>query len=514
MRFPALLRFAVGGLWRQPGRTLLTVGGVAVGVCGLVFSLALGVGLTAFVDREFRSRPQFWTVHVMPGRGAPVADAAIPADAVAVPGEMSAERRTRLQKLKRDEYRRGHPAGPPTRLTPEAVAALAAVPGVERVDAWHQHPGAVGLTADGPRKTVTVVSGPAAGLAPRLLAGRLPAGNEAVVSERLLYDLGLTDESQVAAAFGRPLTVTFAGRPPGKLAVGFGGDLSESQEAALGRVTAALPQVIAALDLSPTEKAGLNKLLAAPARAERFAVPEPVVGRPVLVGVVRDLTDAERHAPDGPESGAERYGEVFLAPPAGDPLFARLPWVREVGYTSASVRVVPGGDLPGVVAACEAGGFDTLHLLKFYQAGRTQVVLTAAGLNLFALLAVGVAALGITNTLVTSVVERTREIGILRAVGATSGQVRGLFLAEGAAVGLLGGLLGLLLAAALSHPAEGLIHRLIARASVEPTGGGAVVVFPPWLPPAGVGFAVLATTLAAWYPARRAGRLDPGAAIR
>lgn len=78
MRLGGLVRFALGGLWRQKVRTGLTVAGVAVGACGLAFSLALGIGLREFIDREFKGRPAFWTVHVHPGGGKPVAEADIP----------------------------------------------------------------------------------------------------------------------------------------------------------------------------------------------------------------------------------------------------------------------------------------------------------------------------------------------------------------------------------------------------------------------------------------------------
>lgn len=526
MRLPALLRFAAGGLWRHKARTALTVVGVAVGAGGLAFSLSLGFGLRAYIDAEFRRRPQFWTVHVQPGRGTPVAEADIPPEAVAVRGDMSPPRRERLRRLKVAEYQAQHLTGPPAVLSPDRLAGLAALPGVDRVDAWHQYYGEVRLDPAGKRANAQVVAGPLGGLDNRLVAGRLPAdgADEVAASERLLYTLGLEDEAAVAAALGRPVQIALGGPPPKGVGLGTAlglaaGDLSALQEQLLDRVTAALPKAVDALDLTPEEKRLFARLLAEaaarkPPPARRYAIPRPATAAPVLVGVVRDLSDAERYAPDSPDPWEHRTGDLFLPPAAGDRLFGQLPWVRERGYNSARVRVTPGGDLRAVVEGVEAAGFDCHHLLKFYDATRTQVTLTAAGLNLFALLALVVACLGITNTLVTSVVERTREVGMMKAVGATSAQVRRLFLAEGAAVGLLGGLLGLGLAAALTGPADRLVHHLIERSTVEKLGGGTVFAFPAWLGPGTVAFAVLTTTLAAWYPARRAARLDPVAALR
>ena len=150
--------------------------------------------------------------------------------------------------------------------------------------------------------------------------------------------------------------------------------------------------------------------------------------------------------------------------------------------------------------------------LEFASSG--QAIFTDDRANLFALLALVVACLGITNTLVTSVVERTREIGILKAVGASNRQVWGIFLAEGAVIGLAGGLLGLALALGLTVPADAVVREQIEKSTTEKLMTATVVEFPLWLTAATVGFAVGVTTLAAWYPARRAARIEPVEALR
>jgi putative ABC transport system permease protein len=138
-----------------------------------------------------------------------------------------------------------------------------------------------------------------------------------------------------------------------------------------------------------------------------------------ICGVVKRLTRAERKKLTPLDAWELTQGEAFLPAAAGDELFAKLPWQKD-GVMSADVRVVPGSDLPAVVAEVEGLGFKTHSGAKWFAAAKREVTLIAAGLNLFAFIALFVAAVGITNTLVTSVVERTREIGILRAVGATA----------------------------------------------------------------------------------------------
>ena len=118
-----------------------------------------------------------------------------------------------------------------------------------------------------------------------------------------------------------------------------------------------------------------------------------------------------------------------------------------------------------------------------------------------------VVVLGIASVLVVSVVQKQREIGILRAMGATRGQVLRLFLIQGAVVGAIGSIVGLLLAVALIF----LFTRFVL-------GSDGLPLFNISLPPStALQVALVATVcgvLAAIAPARRAARLDPAQAIR
>ena len=118
-----------------------------------------------------------------------------------------------------------------------------------------------------------------------------------------------------------------------------------------------------------------------------------------------------------------------------------------------------------------------------------------------------VVVLGIASVLVVSVVQKQREIGILRAMGATRGQVLRLFLVQGAVVGALGSLLGLLLAVALIGVFTAFVR-----------GSDGLPLFNISLPlDTALQVALIATVcgvLAAIAPARRAAKLDPAQAIR
>ena len=112
-----------------------------------------------------------------------------------------------------------------------------------------------------------------------------------------------------------------------------------------------------------------------------------------------------------------------------------------------------------------------------------------------------------------SVLERTREIGIFKAVGAGDGTVQLVFLIEGAFIGLIGGWLGLLLGWAASFPADAWVRSMVSR-NLKIELKESLFVFPWWLTVGVVVFAVVVTTLAAVFPARRAARVNPVTALR
>jgi putative ABC transport system permease protein len=522
---PELLRFAVGGLWRQKVRTALTLVGVTVGTCALAFSLSLGLGLRAFIDREFQGRDGFWRIIVRADEPPPDPDD-IPPAKLAVPDTIAPDRRARIRDALVQKYLADKPRKPLVMLTPDRVAAIAALPGVREVRTYRTNGGWAWL---GDRSApAQVVSGRLAGLDTRLLAGRIPddAGGGVAVSEFVLFELGVRDEAGFDAALGKPLQVDVGGvrnTQPMALARALTGwvpteSLSRAQSRALEKLIAALPKALDQFGLTPEEQAELQALMSRKQDPdeERRDPTRVATGEYRVAAVLRHLTreDRKRHDPLAPWELTQ--GDVFLPPGPGEELFSRLPGVREAGVHHVEVWMKPDSDLPGTVERIEAMGYGTFSALKWFHNAKREVTLIAAGLNLFAMIALFVAAVGITNTLVTSVVERTREIGILKAVGATSGQVLGIFLTEGAVIGLLGAGLGLGLARGLIFPADGWVRGLIQgqMPGNEKMLSESIFVFPWWLWVGAVAFAVVVTTTAAYYPARRAARIDPIQALK
>ena len=522
-----LSSFAAQGLWRQKVRTILTLVGVMVGTCALAFSLALGFGLRAFIEHEFKGREDFWRVVVTTSPPAPD-PSEVPPEKSTVRGEMADERRERLREALVDRYVSTHIRKGALTLTPQKLAAIRALPDVAEIRTFRGGNGRVTTAGAIKPATAYTVAGPLNDLEPRLLIGRLPAKDtkEVVISELVLYDLGWRDDADLERVLGRPITLAVGGvqnAPPLALARALlgrlpGDELTAAQTAVLEKLAAELPRRMDAFNLTSVERAELKQLLGArhdPDDERAFDSGITVSDSFRVCGVVRIVTREERKKRTPLEAWELVNGGAFLSPQAGDELFGRLPWVKNAAVDSADVRVRPGGDLPGTVAAIDAMGFRTISGAKWFASAKREVTLIAAGLNLFALIALFVAAIGITNTLVTSVVERTKEIGILRAVGATRGQILGLFLLEGTFIGLAGSLMGLALARGLAIPADRWVWKMIEKvAEGDKLLGRTVFTFPWWMYFAAVAFAVLVTTSAAYYPARRAARIHPIEALR
>lgn len=124
-----------------------------------------------------------------------------------------------------------------------------------------------------------------------------------------------------------------------------------------------------------------------------------------------------------------------------------------------------------------------------------------------------VAAIGIINTMVMSIYERTKEIAIMKVIGATFNDIRLLFLAEAGMIGFFGGLLGL----ALSYGLSFVINGLAAGFMQNFVGGGeglSLSLIPWWLALFAIVFSILVGLLAGVYPANKAVRLSPIEAMR
>jgi len=126
-------------------------------------------------------------------------------------------------------------------------------------------------------------------------------------------------------------------------------------------------------------------------------------------------------------------------------------------------------------------------------------------------IALVVAAIGVINTMIMAILERTREIGVMRAVGARRSTVRKLFTFEASLLGFFGGVFGVLVGYGLTRIANVVVNKQLASQSVKASN---IIGMPIWLILTVVGIATLIGMLAGLYPAARAAKLDPVEALR
>jgi putative ABC transport system permease protein len=180
-------------------------------------------------------------------------------------------------------------------------------------------------------------------------------------------------------------------------------------------------------------------------------------------------------------------------------------------YMAMTVRVRSPKDVLQVEDSIKQMGFATFSLLDATKSLRLVFTVFDLFLGLFGSLALTVASLGIINTLVMAILERRREIGILKALGATDRDVRSLFFAEAGAMGLLGGFfgvaLGWLIGSALTWGTTIYLHR-------QNLPGVKISYIPWWLALGAIIFAIIVSLVAGLYPASRAARLNPVDALR
>jgi putative ABC transport system permease protein len=175
-------------------------------------------------------------------------------------------------------------------------------------------------------------------------------------------------------------------------------------------------------------------------------------------------------------------------------------------YMTLTVRVKDPGKVSEVQDAINKMDFRTFSVLDATKSLRRFFTVLDLFLGIFGSLALAVATLAIINTLVMAVLERRREIGVMKAIGASDQDVKKLFFTEAGAMGLFGGILGVVLGFAIGK-AINLGTGIYMHNHQMPSE--AVWSMPPWLVGAAIAFSIVVSLLAGLYPASRAARLDP-----
>ncbi len=179
-------------------------------------------------------------------------------------------------------------------------------------------------------------------------------------------------------------------------------------------------------------------------------------------------------------------------------------------YSSAKVKVDDLDNVEEVSQVLRGMGYNVQSNVEFLESMQRELVVVEAVLGGIGAVSLLVAAIGIANTMMMSIYERTKEIGVFKVLGCRLKNIRQMFLMEAGFIGLLGGIIGNILSFLLSAT----INFLFAETGSSMGLSSGISYIPLWLIALSIGFAVLVGMMAGYFPALRAMRLSPLEAIR
>ncbi len=487
MSFLDILQLALRNLRQAKLRAGLTTMGVIVGVAVIVTMVSFGLGLQQNMLERFQALDLFNEIQVFGRSLGNLAQARF-------------ERRSRPEDNERGN--RGRADKAPTRILDDAaIAEISNIPGVAYVEPSISF--TVYIRANG--QVLTQFAGGAnvpnsASRFQHFASGKMissPTADEVVVSERFIRDFGFENAE---AAIGK--TIEFLA-PPGETKKASATEEEEGPANFFG---------------IPLEDETPNESNASSLVARKF----------LIAGVLS--TEIKEGAGQGGIRGMMPGARIYV------PLKTAREWTLEhrstigevalelarqsgalaedqhEGYDAAVIRVTNPGMLTKVRQRLTDQGFGSFSIVDELDQIRTVFLIVDSALGLLGGISLLVASFGIANTMIMSILERTREIGIMKAIGAEDREIKLIFFVEAAVIGVTGGVVGTLLAWGV----DGIANRLAYRFLLKPQGASFIDFFslPPYLSAGAILFALIISILAALYPAARAARIDPVRALR
>lgn len=435
-------------------RNSLTTIGIAVGVASLVAMLSLGIGLQQLANRRLTRSGLFNTIYVMP------------------------------RDMDRGPGRRNQPNTPARPLDDAAIADIGRVAHVAEVNPEMRFM-AEARYGDKSRFIMVAALPPSArdreafdGMTGKFFSG--PEAEEVILDSDFAKELAPDPKALV----GKDIVLQYAER----------GESSQQKGSA-----------------SPSSNSGDESNTVGELIASGFSVNRREKALRV-VGIV------EREP--GAGFGAMARGRVFVPTALANNLNVMLGSdLREMvrtsyrgrAYMALAVRVDKPAQVEPAEDAIKNMGFSTFSLLDATRSLRRFFTILDMFLGIFGSLALAVALLGIVNTLVMAILERRREIGIMKAIGAGDGDIKALFFAEAGVMGFVGGLAGVSLGWAIGRAINAGTNIYLKRMDMTPETFWSV---PWWLVAAALAFAVVVSLGSGIYPASRAAKLDPVQALR
>jgi len=457
-------------LARRRLRTFLTTFGVVIGIGALVSMFAFGQGVQKNVAGKFKELELFNYVNVLP---ATVQEQSQRKPAL---GPSAALRVNSVEGMKEE------PQQAPV-LDDDLIQRMTQIEGVESAFAEIRFPAMVRLREKERFSLVQVLPANVcqAGLSKLLAAGEPYASDDAnclIISDSLLHGMKIKDAKTVIGEKVELSTLRFDPNlfsPAAIASVMQGNELPFSRDSYTFTI------------VGVTERTGFGGFV--PVRSDIFIPPGPSEKmKKISLTNIGDFFSA-----------ADRLGQ-------GDPASR-----ERKGYSLVTVKLSSAKYVQPVKQQVEDWGFKTFALIDELKEIKRAFIFMDMFLFAVAMIGITVASLGIINTMVMSILERYREIGIMKAVGASDRDVKKIFFFESGVIGFLGGIFGLALGWAVSVVINQVANFFLAKQAVPYAD---YFSFPWWLCLGAVAFSIMVSLAAGIYPTLRAARVDPVVALR
>ncbi|KPL07466.1 hypothetical protein AMJ86_04450 [bacterium SM23_57] len=487
-----MISISVNNLFQRKLRASLTILGVAIAIAAFIAMLSFGVGMQQTISNQFAALGLFTTMQVYPGE------------------ESSATDTTQSEQRK---------------LNQAALEKISNLPGVQL--AYPMESFQVTVSSADTGVEVKAQALPTAALKTKLYSA-FEAGD--VFSSDSAREVILMPE--LVEKLGYQLADSLIGK---KVVISIGVASIDSAIVNvlvnLGNPVHQIQQVFEAFQMSPDSvRARLSNLLgqAATNFLSGYFEKKKIISDTLLV---RGVLDVERHRRLKPAPvilPPRTAARLNVGGPADDPvslvtsikdgsLFYPKPSSTADEYSKVTLDLNPHVPYQEIQDKVDAMGFKTFCFATQYKAVQQFFLLFDIGMGGIGAIALLIASMGIVNTMVMSVVERRREIGVLKSLGAHEGDIRWLFLAESALIGVVGSLAGIVIGWVVTLIAT-LVGKIIlanmGEISMQELDRLSLFALPLWLIGAAVLFGVAVSLAAGLYPSARAAGVDPVQALR
>ena len=469
MKLGDFIRFGFSNLWRTKLRTGLTTLGVTIGIGALVSMVSFGTGMQKNITRIFYENDLFSSLRVFPGK-------------VNLDDVMEGNIGNLMEK-------------PQKAITDSVLEAIRAYPEVDI--AFPEIRFAAKIRYQG-RETKTTIRALPAAMAKYKPYDKLFAGN--------FFDSDTASSLIIGGSLLRQLGIRVEGYVPVR---------RTAPEDSLRRIrTLPVDSLIGQPFEIVTSVVDIGSIMRNP--MQTLSAPQSA---PFRESVSHFTVRGILPLPLGFDEG--RFGGEAVIPMESQKRIPRLGFTnvwslldamgKSDGMGSLYVRVKKIPEIKPVRERIESMGYGVVAISDQLEEIKQGFLLLNTALGAVGTIALIVAALGIVNTMVMSILERTREIGIMKAVGGSENQIQSIFFIEAGIIGCVGGGLGLALGWVVTRIANMVANLTLAKQEIVPID---FFYIPAWLILGALAFSIGVSLAAGMYPALRASRIDPVQALR